>query len=124
MFYHSKLTGGFYATEIHGDHIPADAIELTDKQYYDLILGLSQGKIIVDGVDGPTLSDPPAPSVEELAEKQRLADLRADAMVSDMLARLKIATPADISTFVNNNVTDLAGARTMFKRILLLLAAQ
>ena len=66
--YYSKLTGGFYSTEIHGSNIPEDAVELTEAQYSALIQGLSRGKIIVDGVDGPALSDPPAPSAAEVRE--------------------------------------------------------
>jgi len=49
--------------------------------------------------------------------------LRADALARDLTGRLRTATPAQIDTWVDAQVTDLASARTMFKRILLVLAA-
>ena len=62
--------------------------------------------------------DPAVPSPEE----QREQSLRDDAIASDLLARLRAATPTQLSDFVDNNVIDLASARTMFKRILIVLA--
>lgn len=56
------------------------------------------------------------------AEEQRIADLKADTLRQDMIDRLTSASPQQISDYVDNNVTDLASARTMFKRILLILA--
>lgn len=61
MFY-SKATGGFYDREIHGDNIPADAVEITIEQHRSLIDGQSQGKRIVADKKGfPVLEDIPAP---------------------------------------------------------------
>lgn len=40
----------------------------------------------------------------------------------DLLTRLRNATPAQISAYVDNNVTDLASARALFKKILLVLS--
>ena len=66
MFY-SKSTGGFYASEIHGDNIPADAVEITAEEHQALIEGQSKGKRIVADENGyPFLADPPAPTGEEL----------------------------------------------------------
>jgi hypothetical protein len=58
----------------------------------------------------------------EQAERDRLDTIRADALRQDMVDKLSVATPQQISDFVDANVTNLAGARNMFKRILLLLA--
>ena len=61
MFY-SKTTGGFYTREIHGDNIPADAVEITVEKYQALLEGQSQGKIIAADANGyPILVDPPLP---------------------------------------------------------------
>ena len=66
MFY-SKSTGGFYAREIHGDNIPADAVEITDAEHAALIEGQSQGKVIVADESGrPVLKDPPPPTHEQI----------------------------------------------------------
>lgn len=60
--YYAKSTGGFYVREIHGDAIPADAIEITDAEHAALLEGQSQGKIIAADANGyPILVDPPLP---------------------------------------------------------------
>lgn len=57
--YYSASTGGFYASEIHGDNIPADAKEITDEQHAILLEGQSSGSVITAGKDGyPTLTEP------------------------------------------------------------------
>lgn len=72
MFY-SKTTGGFYDAAIHGDNIPADAVEITAEEHAALLAGQSAGKIISADADGRhVLIDPPAPSCE-----QQLASARA-----------------------------------------------
>ena len=66
MFY-SKSTNGFYSREIHGDNIPADAVEIAPEQHAALLEGQSQGKRIQADENGyPFLADPPAPTEEEL----------------------------------------------------------
>lgn len=70
--YYSKQTGGFYAQEIHGDNIPSDAVEITAEQHAELLHGQSEGKWIEADENGyPTLVDPPAPTVEQLAGQVR-----------------------------------------------------
>ena len=66
MFY-SKQTGGFYDTAIHGDNIPADAVEITDEEHQALLAGQSNGKrIVADAAGRPVLADPPALTVAEV----------------------------------------------------------
>src|SRR3990167_17363 len=65
---------------------------------------------------------PSPPTAEELAEKVRLQAIRDDALRQELLAQLDTATNVQISAFIDNQVTDLQSARTMFKRILLMLA--
>lgn len=61
MFY-SPSQNGFYDPAIHGDNIPADAVEITREQHAALIEGQSQGKVIAADADGhPVLQDPPPP---------------------------------------------------------------
>ena len=45
MFY-LKSTGGFYDAEIHGDAIPADAVEITRDEHAALLAGQSTGQRI------------------------------------------------------------------------------
>lgn len=62
MYYYSKETGSFYKLEIHGDSIPADAVEITDEEHAALLVGQAGGKRIVADENGyPILVDPPAP---------------------------------------------------------------
>lgn len=59
MFY-SKTTGGFYDTAIHGDNIPADAVEISATEHAALIEGHSKGKRIAADARGfPMLQDTP-----------------------------------------------------------------
>jgi hypothetical protein len=56
------------------------------------------------------------------AKELRDAQLKALADVQDLANRLKTATPAQIDTWVDGNVNNVAQARTLFKAILKLLA--
>ena len=57
---YSSSTQGFYHPAIHGENIPADAIEITDAEHQALLACQSQGKIITADTDGkPVLTDPP-----------------------------------------------------------------
>lgn len=65
--YYAKSTGGFYSAEIHGDNIPADAVEITADDHAALLAGQAQGKSIVADASGrPVLADPPKPTVAQL----------------------------------------------------------
>lgn len=59
----SKTTGGFYSAAIHGDNIPADAVEISCERHAELMAGQSNGKLIdFDEVGHPFLADPPPPA--------------------------------------------------------------
>lgn len=65
--YYSPSTNGFYTPEIHGDNIPADAVEITREHYDALLAGQSNGQRIVADADGyPILQDPPAPTPQQI----------------------------------------------------------
>lgn len=69
MFY-SASTGGFYDAAIHGDNIPADAVEITADEHAALIEGQSKGKRIVADENGfPMLVDPPKLTAADIWEK-------------------------------------------------------
>lgn len=70
--YYAKQTNGFYTRELHGDNIPAGAIEITPEQHAALLQGQSEGKLIAADENGyPILVDPPAPTEEQLAAQVR-----------------------------------------------------
>jgi hypothetical protein len=57
--YFANSTRGFYASDIHGDAIPADAVEISDDQYVALLDAQAQGKEIIGDVNGaPMATDP------------------------------------------------------------------
>ena len=59
MFY-SKLTGGFYSTEIHGSAMPKDCVEITDEKYHNLLESQGSGKILTTDTKGfPIAIDKP-----------------------------------------------------------------
>jgi len=71
---YAKSTGGFYDRAIHGDNIPADAVEITVEEYQALLEGQSQGKIIVADESGrPILQDPPPPTAEQIVAQYTAA---------------------------------------------------
>jgi hypothetical protein len=91
---YSKSTGGFYDTAIHGDNIPADAVEITDEQHAALLEGQSSGKCITADAKGfPVLTDPPAPTDDELAAAVRAErDAKLAACDWTMLADVDLTT--------------------------------
>jgi hypothetical protein len=88
MFY-SKSTGGFYDSSIHGENIPADAVEISDDEHQAILEGQSAGLRIVAGEDGrPALVAPPPPTAKQVedaisAEVQRHLDEAARSMGYD-----------------------------------------
>lgn len=82
MFY-SKSTNGFYATEIHGENIPIDAVEISADEHAELLTGQSIGKLIAADESGrPILVDQPAQTYDELlaaAKAARAAAYREEA---------------------------------------------
>lgn len=71
---YSQSTKGFYDPAIHGDNIPADAVEITVEQHAALIAGESEGKRIVADADGfPVLQDPAPPTQEQIIAQYEAA---------------------------------------------------
>ena len=86
MFY-SAQTKGFYDSAIHGDNIPADAVEITADHHAALLSAQSQGAAIqADASGAPVAVFPPPETLEQaVARLCTRIDSEADA------ARLKIA---------------------------------
>lgn len=72
MFLYSNQTKGFYLKSHHGDGVPADAVEVSNRLRMSLLDGLSQGKsIIMDESGTPALADSPQQGMDILAELKR-----------------------------------------------------
>lgn len=50
--YYSQSTGGFYDAAIHGENIPADAVEITAEQHAALLAAQSSGQQITADENG------------------------------------------------------------------------
>ena len=59
---------------------------------------------------------------QEITERTARREVQNDARAVELRDKLRTATPAEISAYVDAQVLDLASARTMFKRVLLVLA--
>ena len=60
--HYSKSTGGFYIRDIHGDNIPADAVEISAETHAALLEAQSSGQLITTDESGhPIAIDPPQP---------------------------------------------------------------
>lgn len=68
-YYYAPSTQGFYLDGLN-QHIPDDAIIITEQQWMALVNGKAEGKLI-DVIDGaPTLVDPPAPTPSQIVTDQ------------------------------------------------------
>ena len=76
MYRYSAQTGGFYLPEIHGENIPADAVEITAEEHAALLQGQSAGKVICAGKGGkPELREPEHVTIAPRAVTMRQARL-------------------------------------------------
>ena len=92
---YSQETGGFYSRAIHGEAVPADAVEITAAEHQALLAGQSMGKRIVANEQGyPVLADPPAPTPEQI-----IASIAA-AVQAHMDAAAKAAGYDDVKSAV------------------------
>ncbi|WP_077478670.1 DUF4376 domain-containing protein [Rodentibacter trehalosifermentans] len=62
MIFYSPKTKGFYVSEIHGDDIPSDKIEIPAGEYQALLDGQEQGWQITENEKGKPILAVPAPS--------------------------------------------------------------
>jgi hypothetical protein len=73
---------------------------------------------ILDGSPVPNAYVAPAPSADDI----RIAAWLADVDRQNLVQQIANATPAQVKTYVNNNVTDLASAKVLLMKLILLVA--
>lgn len=99
MKLYSKLTGGFYDTEINGADIPLDAVEITDDTWGALLEGQSAGKIISPDKNGyPYLAVPPPPTQQELVTQAELKQRELRVIADSEISWRQDAVDAGIAT--------------------------
>lgn len=70
MYYYSPGTKGFYSSDVHGAHVPADAREVHAETYFQLLDDQSAGKIIQANSTGNPVSVDAEPSAEGTIKMQ------------------------------------------------------
>lgn len=82
LFY-AASTGGFYNTEIHGEKMPSDKVEISAADYEGLMAAQADGKLIVPNEAGrPMAIDAPPMTPDEektLAQKRRAGAYSSEA---------------------------------------------
>jgi hypothetical protein len=99
MYKYSPSTRGFYIPEIHGDGIPADAVDVSAEQHDALMTAQSEGNRIEPDAAGNPVAVAPAASLTLADVKAaKLSDLAA--ACAQRMATIKAGYPADeISTW-------------------------
>lgn len=65
-----------------------------------------------------------ASNAQDAALEQARKDIRADPDFSDLVSKIKNATPTQIKAYVTNNITDLQSAKILLMKILLVLSLE
>ena len=73
---YSKSTGGFYSRNIH-TNIPDDAVEITDKQYQQLLRGQAFGRSIISTKNGVPFLAQQSPLLITTLKEQKISQLWA-----------------------------------------------
>jgi hypothetical protein len=71
MIFHSGSTRSFYRSDVHGNAIPADAVEVSEERYAELMHGQASGQEIVPGPDGPMAQTPAPQRVTEASLRSK-----------------------------------------------------
>lgn len=82
----------------------------------------SRFQVLIDRWQVVKNTPPPPPTPEEQAAIDRINTFKADSTRQQLIDQLKTATPDQIKTYINNNVTDLASAKQMLIRLALAVA--
>lgn len=107
--YYSSLTGGFYDAAIHGDNIPADAIEITAEKHSELLLAQASGKqILSDDVGYPIAIDPPRPVVTQQSLITGVANKRWEVETGGIVVDgRRVDTDRESQAQLNNSYSSL-----------------
>ncbi|NIG44647.1 tail fiber assembly protein [Enterobacter sp. Acro-832] len=81
-YYYSPSTRGFYQSQIHKEY-PADAVEIDESEYCQLIQAQQNGMEITPGADGgPVLTEPVIDYAAQAQQVKNSLRLTADAEIS------------------------------------------
>lgn len=112
MKFYSATTRGFYAPEVHGEQIPADAVEVSEEDYAALLEAQSAGKHIAPGKGGEPVA----------IDRPQLTDSQVEAQVRAERARLLAASdvlvlPDRWANYTPERQADLASYRQALRDV-------
>lgn len=109
---YSAQTNGFYISEIHGENIPDDAVEITQEEHARLLNGQADGLAIVADERGrpilaprPTLVEKTPQQVSRAQGKAALIQAGLWQSVLDYVASIEDATQKAIAEVALNDTT-------------------
>ena len=113
--HYSPSTRGFYSSDIHGEKIPGDAVEITDEEWSRLLDQQSAGHTIVAASDGKPIAV--GPTVEERANRLRAARNRALAETDGLVSRHRDEDEVGATTLTHEQYRQLQGWRQALRAI-------
>lgn len=111
MKYYSPSTGGFFATEIHGNNIPQDAIEITD-EYHQELLDLQSSGNVIQFLNGDVVA---APRTFTQAEQNQLEVDNARRYLKDTDFYMTVDKYAQMT---QDRITELTTAREAAREVI------
>lgn len=97
--FYSASQNGFYSSEIHGDDMPDDVVEITEEKWVKLLEGQGNGKVISSDKNGkPVLVSAPEPTAEEMSVFNADKKTRLLNESSQIISILQDAVNFDIAT--------------------------
>lgn len=115
MRFYSPSTRGFYLKALHGDSIPADAVEISEKLFNQVVTHRPASKVIVVDENGlPALADEAPISAEELqqqvyADQVRIIDAACESAITAGFVSSALGSPYRYSSQVTDQL-NLTGA--------------
>lgn len=105
MLYFSKSTRGFYESEIHGENMPVDVVEITEDQHADLLKAQSQGQAITSDANGNPITVDPS-SLLSIAQAQEQQTAKVSAACAAALVAGFTSSALGISCTYGSNDND------------------
>jgi hypothetical protein len=96
--FYSPSTRWFYSLDVHNvNHIPKDAVEITDDRWSELLAAQSKGLEILPGTDGSPTTAVPKKTVDSMRMLRNLALQDTDVLVQRHRDERDMGTPLTLS---------------------------
>lgn len=85
--FYSAQARGFFSSYLHGEKVPADAVEISHEEWQALLQAQCEGHVIEPGADGQPVASPIVFSVETRARCKRVERDRLLTQTDGLVAR-------------------------------------